>query len=91
MKVWKVLTNKRGSKVGNVDKSTQIALIGVVAPLFVLTRNPIVAFIAIVVVFVISFVVRNHFNGRADWLFLWYRLLFKPKGTWNLNERDQKK
>ena len=91
MRIWQVLTNKRGSKVGNFDKSTQLLLIGVVAPLFLTTKSFIVAAIAIVIVFVVSFKVRNHFNGRSDWLLIWFRLIFKPIGHWNLNERDQQK
>jgi len=88
MRVWKVLTNKNGSKSGNVDKSTQYALVGVALPLLVLTGSFIVAVFGVVVVFFISFFVRRHFNGRADWLEIWYRLLFKSEGSCNLNERD---
>ncbi len=89
MKVWKVLTNKNGSKTGNIDRGTQYALMGVTVPLLVLTGDFIVAVFGIVAVFFVSYFVRRHFGGRADWLEIWFRLLFKPQGSWNLNERDK--
>lgn len=89
MKVWKVLTNKNGSKSGNVDKNTQYALAGVVIPLLILTNDLVACVIGIVIVFAVSYFVKRHFNGRSDWLLIWYRLLFKPTGSWNLNERDK--
>lgn len=91
MKVWKVLTNKNGAKGGNVDKSTQYALLAVVLPVMLITSNIFAVVLSAAAVFVVAFFVRRKFNGRSDWLFIWYRLLFAPKGSWNLNERDDKK
>ncbi|HPM47788.1 MAG TPA: hypothetical protein PL056_12015 [bacterium] len=88
MKVWKVLSNSNGSKSGNVDRYTQYSLAGVVLPLLFLTNSFIAAIFGIVAVFMISYFAKRYFNGRADWLFIWYRLLFKPQGSYNLNERD---
>ncbi|HPV21912.1 MAG TPA: hypothetical protein PLW37_08805 [bacterium] len=89
MKVWKVLTNSNGSKSGNVDRYTQYSLAGVVLPLLFLTNSFIAAIFGIVAVFMISYFAKRYFNGRADWLEIWFRLLFKPQGSWNLNERDK--
>lgn len=91
MKIWGVLTNKNGAKGGNVDKSTQYALMAVVLPVMFITNNIFAVMLSAVAVFVVAFFVRRKFNGRSDWLFIWYRLLFAPKGSWNLNERDGKK
>jgi len=91
VKVWKVLTNKNGAKGGNVDKSTQYALLAVVLPVMLITSNIFAVVLSAAAVFVVAFFVRRKFNGRSDWLFIWYRLLFAPKGSWNLNERDDKK
>lgn len=91
MKVWKVLTNKNGAKGGNVDKSTQYALLAVVLPVMLITSNIFAVVLSAAAVFVVAFFVRRKFNGRTDWLYIWYRLLFAPKGSWNLNERDGKK
>lgn len=91
MKVWKVLTNKNGAKGGNVDKSTQYALLAVVLPVMLITSNIFAVVLSAAAVFIVAFFVRRKFNGRSDWLFIWYRLLFAPKGSWNLNERDDKK
>ncbi|HPS31575.1 MAG TPA: hypothetical protein PLZ43_15070 [bacterium] len=91
MKVWKVLSNKAGQKSGNLDKYTQYSLMAVVIPLFILTSSLITAILSVTVVFFVSFFVRRHFNGRADWLYIWYRLLIKPEGSYNLNERDHAK
>ena len=91
MKVWKVLTNKNGNKGGNIDKSTQYALFAVALPVLVITSSIIAVALSIVAVFFVAVFVRRKFDGRSDWLFIWYRLLFAPKGSWNLNERDGKK
>ena len=91
MKVWKVLTNKNGAKGSNVDKSTQYALMAVVLPVMLITNNIFAVILSATAVFIVAFFVRRKFNGRSDWLFIWYRLLFASKGSWNLNERDERK
>ena len=88
MKVWKVLSNN-GSKSGILDKNTQYALVGVALPLLIFTNGNIIAIaLGVIIVFFTSYFVRKKYDGRSDWLIIWYRDLFKSEGTYNLNERD---